>query len=138
MKVQVDKAVLAGYRRRALRRFPNEYMETIWGKVSKEAIQICAFYPIDHKGQQEWLEYEPADVEDQKERQDGPDHPKLQYLGSIHSHPDADGEPSEADWQSSRQDGERVMGIYQIVRNGGRKRGKVRFYSEPLQELEIT
>ena len=137
MIVKVDRRVLAGYRRRALKKYPLEYMESIFGRVVGQTINILAFYPIEHRGTPEECEYEQSAVEESKDGTDCP--PKMKWLGTIHSHPDGGGEPSGADWETSRADGEVVSGIYQILpRRGKRKLGRVRFYSEPLQELKIS
>ena len=137
MKVQVSRSVLNGYRKRALKKYPDEYMESIFGRVDGQKIVILAFYPLDHEGSPDQCKYETASVDEQKDGEDCP--PKMKWLGTIHSHPDCEGCPSEADWETARMDGEVISGIYQILpRKVGRKLGKVRFYSEPLQELETV
>lgn len=138
MKIQVSRSVLNGYRKRALKKYPDEYMESIFGRIDGQKIVILAFYPIEHEGSPDQCKYETASVDEQKDGEDCP--PKMKWLGTIHSHPDCEGCPSEADWETARMDGEVVSGIYQILprKNGGRKFGKVRFYSEPLQELETV
>ncbi len=137
MKVQVARNVLDGYRRRALKKYPDEYMESIFGRVDGQTILIMAFYPIEHKGTPEKCEYETAAIDEQQDGTDCP--PNMKWLGTIHSHPDASAHPSGADWETARIDGELVSGIYQILpTRGKRKTGKVRFYSEPLQELETV
>jgi proteasome lid subunit RPN8/RPN11 len=137
MKVQVSRSVLSGYRKRALKKYPDEYMESIFGRVDGQTVLILAFYPIEHKGTPEKCEYDAASVDEQKDGEDCP--PKMKWLGTIHSHPDASAQPSEADWETGRIDGELISGIYQILpTRGKRKTGKVRFYSEPLQELETV
>ena len=60
MKVNVSQDVLSSFRRRALRRYPKEYMETIWGHVKGGEGYIYAFHPIKHKSDNESIEYEPA------------------------------------------------------------------------------
>ena len=137
MIVKVDRRVLSGYRRRALKKYPLEYMESVFGRVAGQTINILAFYPIEHKGTTETCKYDVAAIDEQKGGEDSP--PKMKWLGTIHSHPDGGWCPSEADWETSRIDGETVSGIYQILpRRGKRKLGRVRFYSEPLQELKIS
>lgn len=139
MKVQVSRSVLNGYRKRALKKYPSEYLESIFGRINGKTIQILAFYPMEHKGTPESCEYETIIVEEQQDGEDAP--PKMKWLGTIHSHPDSQGHPSEADWVSARTDGEIISGIYQIwphKTGRGRKTCKVRFYSEPWQELEVV
>jgi proteasome lid subunit RPN8/RPN11 len=137
MRVQVSRSVLNGYRKRALKKYPDEYLESIFGRIDGQVIRILAFYPMEHDGSPDACRYETVVVDEQKDGEDSP--PKMKWLGTIHSHPDAQGHPSEADWESARMDGEIVSGIYQILpHKGKRKTGKVRFYSEPLQELETV
>lgn len=139
MRIQVDRRVLKGFRQRALKKYPLEHLETIFGFVKSNVIHIVSFCPIDHDSKPDRCEYLVADIEEQRDKEDFPEYRKLQLLGTIHSHPDAPGEPSEADWQTSRIDGDLVSGIYQILprKRGQRKYGKVKFFADPVQELEI-
>jgi hypothetical protein len=66
MKVKVSPDVLSSFRRRALRRYPKEYMETIWGHVKGGEGYIYAFHPIKHKSDNESIEYEPVEIEEQR------------------------------------------------------------------------
>jgi proteasome lid subunit RPN8/RPN11 len=139
MKVQVARSVLDGFRKRALKKYPSEYMETIFGRISGQVIQILAFYPIEHEGTPGRCAYYAAAMEEQQDGTDCP--PKMKWLGTIHSHPEGSSTPSDADWETAREDGEVISGIYQILpslKRKGRKIGKVKFYSEPVQELEIV
>ena len=133
MKVNVSQDVLSRFRRRALRRYPKEYMETIWGRVRGGEAYIYAFHPIKHAGDRESLEYEPVDIEEQRDEEAPLE--KMIFLGTIHTHPDSDIEPSQADWETARVDGDTVIGICQIVMNKGRRAARIRFYSEPIDEL---
>lgn len=138
MRVQVDRRVLKGFRQRALKKYPLEYMETIFGSVKNNVIQIVFFSPIDHSATTNSCQYSLHAIEEQQDKEDLTEFRNLQMLGTIHSHPDAPIEPSEGDWYTSRTDGDIVSGIYQICpRKGRRKYGKVRFYADPVQELEI-
>lgn len=138
MKVQVSRSVLNGFRQRALKKYPLEHLETVWGKISHHAIQVIAFYPVDHTSKPDACIYSPTDIEEQREKEVDFPEGNLKFLGTIHSHPDAAPWPSESDWETAREDGETIMGIFQILPMGkGRKKTKVGFYSDPLQELEV-
>lgn len=137
IKVVVDNRVLGGYRRRALRHFPNEYMETLWGRISNNVITIIAFQAIEHEATTKDLSYDDDQIFIQTE--DANDE-KLQLLGTIHSHPypthtctkcgtTADPSPSKADWVDMADNSEIVSGVCAIwVRESGRKQTKIQFW----------
>ncbi len=133
MKVNVSQDVLSSFRRRALRRYPKEYMETIWGRVKGGEAYIYAFHPIKQESDNESVKYEPADIEEQRD-EEAPQE-KMRLLGTIHTHPDSGIEPSQSDWETARVDGDLIIGICQITTSKGRKSSQVRFYSEPIDEL---
>lgn len=135
MKICVASDVLAGYRRRALRRYPREYMETIWGKVRDDRIDVCAFYPVDHTGTRNDCQYYPSDLEAQK---DDAEDVKLQMIGTIHSHPDGSSGPSGADIATANTDGDIVSGILQITRRNGRRRTNTLFFVGEIVPVEIS
>ncbi len=133
MKVNVSQDVLSSFRRRALRRYPKEYMETIWGRVKGGEAYIYAFHPIKHESDKESVRYEPVEIEEQRDEEAPLE--KMILLGTIHTHPDSGIEPSQSDWETARVDGDLLIGICQIVMSKGRKSSRVRFYSEPIDEL---
>jgi proteasome lid subunit RPN8/RPN11 len=136
MKVNVSQDVLSSFRRRALRRYPKEYMETIWGQVKGGEGYIYTFHPIQHKSDTESVEYEPVEIEEQRNEEAPLE--KMTLLGTIHTHPDGSLEPSQSDWVTARVDGDMLIGICQIVMSNGRKSSRVRFYSEPIDELKAA
>ncbi len=133
MKVNVSQDVLSSFRRRAFRRYPKEYMETIWGRVKGGEAYIYAFHPIRHEGDRESVRYEPAEIEEQRDEEAPLE--KMVLLGTIHTHPDSSIEPTQSDWETARIDGDMIIGICQIVMSKGRKSSRIRFYSEPIDEL---
>jgi proteasome lid subunit RPN8/RPN11 len=141
LKIKVASSVLRGFRRRALRSYPLEHLETVWGRITADGIHIFAFHPIDHKPTRNTCEYTEnteADFEGQRD-EDAPKW-KLEVLGTIHSHPDcSDASPSEADWELSVESKETISGIYLINKaKNGRRQTAVRFYSGAVHETEIT
>jgi hypothetical protein len=81
MKVKVSPDVPSSFRRRALRRYPKEYMETIWGQVKGGEGYLYAFHPIKHKSDNQSIEYEPAEIEEQRDEE--PPLEKMILLGTI-------------------------------------------------------
>ena len=130
MRIVIAKDVVRGFRRRALRRYPKEYMETVWGFVRGDIVYICALYPLEHDGKRDACLYTFDDIDAQQE--DAADF-KLEVIGTIHTHPDGGCAPSEDDWETSTRDGDVVSGICQILRKNNRRRCRVRFYTgDPL------
>ena len=133
MKVNVSQDVLSSFRRRAFRRYPREYMETIWGRVKGGEAYIYAFHPIRHESDRESVWYDPAEIEEQRDEEAPLE--KMVLLGTIHTHPDSSIEPTQSDWETARVDGDMIIGICQIVMSKGRRTSRIRFYSEPIDEL---
>ena len=108
-------------------------METIWGRVKGGEAYIYAFHPIRHESDRESVRYEPAEIEEQRDEEAPLE--KMVLLGTIHTHPDSSIEPTQSDWETARVDGDMLIGICQIVMSKGRKSSRIRFYSEPIDEL---
>lgn len=134
MKVIVAADIIAAFRRRALRRYPREYMETIFGRATGGAVHIFAFHPIPHDATRAACYYAPQEIESQRE--DAEEH-KLELLGTIHSHPDGGSSPSEEDWETAGSDGEIVSGICQILKRKNRLRCRIRFYAGEMTEIQV-
>jgi len=94
---------------------------------------IYAFHAIKPKGDSESIEYEPVEIEEQRDEEAPLE--KMTLLGTIHTHPEGDIVPSQSDWETARVDGDLLIGICQVVVSQGRKSSRVRFYSEPIDEL---
>jgi proteasome lid subunit RPN8/RPN11 len=131
MLVKCDRKVWRCFVRRALRRYPNEYMEAVWGRVLADSILICAITGVEHKATQSEIDYEPEDASEQ-------DITKLQYLGTIHSHPDDSAcHPSETDWRDALINEELLMGILAINKRKIRRRTRGVFWPQ-TRPLDIT
>ena len=135
MRVLVSGDVLAAFRRRAVRRYPREYMETIWGKMVNGDAHIFSFQTIPHTGTRETCEYVYSDIVSQREdaEEDG-----LTMLGTIHTHPDGGSGPSESDMETARTDGDMVSGILQVLRVNGKKRTHFCFFVAQVSDLAVT
>lgn len=129
MAIQIAKCVLRNFRRRALRRYPREYVETIWGRKTRGGFHIVAFQEMEHSSSTCHVDFDREELRSQVGRCDS----GLICLGTIHSHPygelkECDCGPSEFDWNRFREDGEIVSGIYGLWRRKGKLRGRVRFF----------
>jgi proteasome lid subunit RPN8/RPN11 len=111
-RVVVDTKAEAGYRRRALRRLPNEYLETLWGYVRGTTAYVCVFMPLEHKARPQSLEYNDCDWE--HDADEAREH-NLHLIGSIHSHPRREDTVfSETDARGVFDTSEIIMGICSI------------------------
>lgn len=153
MKVVVDGKQLRRFRRRALKAFPLEYVEALWGTATPEALTIKAFVSLPHTAQQinaacsvcgnrddsTSLNYEDKSIRKLKKDALSAD---LQFLGTIHSHPErkADTYPSDTDNEVSRKHAELVMGIMAIWESevSKRKRSNVKWWTPQLALQDIS
>ena len=127
MNLFIDRKALAGFRRRALRRYPLEYIETLWGMSNKSGgVSIVEFRQLDHEATTDSVEFDAEDTE--AGIRDG----KLTQLGTIHTHPDmAYCEPSEDDWHDAGDRKEIIIGVMAIPARAPDKpvrRSRVQFY----------
>lgn len=112
--------------RRARRRFPDEYIESIYGRSGKAGqVQICSFEAIDHdatrKNITDW---------DENDMPNGEKWGPLTCLGTIHTHPRVEEvSPSEDDWEFYEQQGETISAVCCFWRGKKRKvKSRVRFF----------
>lgn len=130
----VSRLQLRNFIRRARRRYPDEYIETIWGrKGSSGTHQICSFQNVDHDAT-------PFNITDWDEADmpNGQQHGNLVCLGTIHSHPNiSDASPSEDDWDFFRQEREIVSAICLLTPVNGKLKSRVRwFISQAMIDVE--
>lgn len=126
MQLYICKSALAKFRRRAIRRHPKEYLETLWGLVNADGtLSIVEFHKEDHVATEDAVETFDEDAGRFGIR-DGP----LKQLGTIHTHTDciADCIPSEADWEDVMSTGELIMGVMTIRKQKDRFVSRLRFY----------
>jgi proteasome lid subunit RPN8/RPN11 len=120
--VLVDQREVGNFRRRAIRRYPLEYIECIWGYKKDGVFYICAFQPLKHKATRDYIEIESEHEPDYGERA-----ASLTLMGTIHTHPDSECAPSLVDWESI-QPGEQIMGIMSVTKERGRHYTEIRFF----------
>lgn len=152
MRVTVDRKQLQRFRARALKTYPQEYIEVVLGENRGDHLVIKKFVQIAHKatktdqlcsvcGQatdQRSLDYTEDEMETCKRmaRDEG-----LQILGSIHSHPDqqADTYPSDTD-NASCTTYDLLLGIMAIWKAGKRKRSSVKWWlpQQSVQDISYS
>ena len=123
MRLCVSQRELRNFRRRAMRRYPNEYLEALWGIKNGSGWSVVEFRPIEHDAGTETIDYDGA--EGAFGERDG----SLVRLGLIHTHPDTpECAPSEHDWKDSSEVKELITGIFTIEKIGPRLRSRIRFF----------
>ena len=126
MPLHISQKGLAAFRRRALRRYPKEYLETLWGCANADgSISVVEFCPVEiEEASEDAVETSDEDA-GQYGIRDGP----LTQLGTIHTHPDGmDCAPSEEDWADVEESRELIMGILLIQKIKTRLRTWTKFY----------
>jgi proteasome lid subunit RPN8/RPN11 len=133
-EIVVDRKVLDGFKRRALRLYPREFIEQIVGKVVDHEVRIYAFRELEHQA----TRYEVVIDEDMDPMTEGEEESRYQILGTIHTHPQASIEPSEIDWEAMARDGELVMGICSIRKTAKRRFVSFAFYNSGRTYMQLT
>lgn len=131
--VCVDKKILEGFKKRALKALPCEVAEEIWAKVRRGTANITHFQPVppdtssrDH-------------VEMTFDAEMGAEHSGARLIGSLHSHPSSlDYSPSDEDLEDACMEKERVMGICCIGKKNGRRFFGFAFYARDGRPLRFV
>lgn len=152
-RIVVDKYILDGFKRRALKEFPKEHIEAILGKAQADGtiLQIHAFDEIE-KYESKKYEVNYAQPEDEIEAGT-----TLKYYGTLHTHPTTDTTPSSYDWKDflgTQEDeclvgGEKrgyyvhtmadeIMGIMYINKNTRQKFFGFAFYNRQGNQIELV
>ena len=133
-EVVVDRKVLDGFKRRALKLYPREFIEQIVGRIVDHQGRIYAFRELEHQA----TRYEVVIDEDMDPMTEGEDESRYQILGTIHTHPQSTIEPSDIDWEAMARDGELVMGICAIRKTAKRRFVSFAFYNVRKEQIQLT
>jgi proteasome lid subunit RPN8/RPN11 len=135
--ITVDRKAEAAFRRRALKAYPNEFIDLLLGKVVNGVAHVCVFAPIEQKATTHYVEY---DIDEMQDVHENYADLKLELIGSVHSHPDCvDAHFSIGDLLDVQDTDERVMGICSIAAHPetGRKSCKI-LYWPACRPLPVT
>lgn len=133
-EVVIDRKVLDGFKRRALKLYPREFIEQIVGRMVDHQCRIYAFRELEHEA----TRYEVVIDEDMDPMTEGEDEKQFQILGTIHTHPQSTIEPSDIDWEAMARDDELVMGICAIRRTSRRRFVSFAFYNARKEQMQLT
>ncbi len=133
-EIVVDRKVLEGFKRRALRKYPLELLEQVVGRVSGEQVRVFAFQAIEHEATERDITLD----DDVNPMTEGEDAKRFDILGTIHSHPMDTVEPSPLDWSSMKEDGELVMGVCSIRKTLKRRFVSFAFFNRQKNQMQLT
>lgn len=132
-RVLISKSLLSSFRKLVLEHYPNEVMNTLWGRVEGDTVLISALKTPEQNATDRELTYYDADAISPQTQLRG-EH----YLGTIHSHPDCvDATPSQHDWDTAYSSGERVFGVMRVSKQGNKFKMEVKFW-EPRPEITVV
>lgn len=131
-RIVLDRKLLDGFKKRALKKYPNEYMEVMLGEISRGKARIFSFQDFDHSGTPtNIITDDDACHNEDREAFDQP------ILGSLHTHPNGIAQPSELDLQTAAEDGEKVWGICAISKRKNRRYVSWGFFDTEGQAVEL-
>jgi proteasome lid subunit RPN8/RPN11 len=133
-EVVVDRKVLEGFKRRALKVYPLELLEQVVGRVGEGQARVFAFQAIEHEATERDITLD----DDVNPMTEGEDAKRFDILGTIHSHPMDTVEPSPLDWSSMKEDGEFVMGVCSIRRTLKRRFVSFAFFNRKREQMQLT
>lgn len=133
-EVVVDRKVLAGFKKRALKAYPREIIEQVVGKLNGRQAIVFAFRELEHEGTRARINMD----EDVNPMTEGEDDHRFAILGTIHTHPQDTIIPSALDWESMKQDGELVMGVCSIRKSARRRFVSFAFFNEDREHVQLT
>lgn len=133
-EVVVDRKVLDGFKRRALKVYPLELLEQVVGRVVEGQVRVFAFQAIEHEATERDITLD----DDVNPMTEGEDQKRFDILGTIHSHPMDTVEPSRLDWSSMKEDGEFVMGVCSIRKTARRRFVSFAFFNRKQEQMQLT
>lgn len=132
-RVLLPKSLLASFRKLAEGAYPNEVMQTLWGRIEGESVMIYSLRNVDQQASPDMVV---ARVDDMvSPARDTKEH----FIGSIHSHPDMQHpHPSTADWDGSYTCGEHLFAVMALVKKpSGKFSAETRFW-QPRPHIQIV
>jgi len=109
-RILISKKLIAEFRKRAIAAYPQEHMETCWGRIEGSSVIIEALHTPHQHATTDTVRYQESDA--LAKAGSG-----LAYIGSCHSHPDStDATPSQVDWDTSFSSGEHVFGVMRVAK----------------------
>lgn len=107
----LDQKLLREFRKTAVKAYPSEVMNTLWGRVEGDSILVHHLRSVEQEAGTHEVKAYVSDMV-------GPvSQTAEQYLGSIHSHPDCwDASPSIQDWHNAYVCGEKIFAVMSLAK----------------------
>jgi proteasome lid subunit RPN8/RPN11 len=137
MNVVIAEPIWDSFVARSKRHHPLEHIEAIWGTETVDGFRILELHRLRITTRtQNCLDYDDIELARQKwlAEKEG-----LQFLGTVHSHPhrDNDSAPSFIDHIKALKDGERIMGILHLWKEGARFKSTIDWWF-PQKPLDFN
>ncbi len=133
-EIVVDRKVLDGFKRRALKVYPLDLLEQVVGRIVENQVRVFAFQAIEHEATRRDITLD----DDVNPMTEGEDTRRYDILGTIHSHPMDTVEPSSLDWSSMKEDGELIMGVCSIRKTAKRRFVSFAFFNRKHEQMQLT
>ena len=126
VRVMIDKKLLGEFKKKAIKAYPSELMNTLWGRVEGDSVIIHHLRDVEQQASNDKVEAFVSDMVSPISQT------AEQYLGSLHSHPDCgDPSPSYQDWLNAYNCGERVFGVMSLVKGPSGRFSDALMWNEP-------
>lgn len=131
-EVVIDKRVLEGFKKRALKHYPREFLEIMLGRVDGERVFVYGFETFDHEGDRDtiWVDPESKFNDDQ-------DIHRHAILGTVHTHCDVSPDPSPTDWRNARAEKELIFAVCGIRKSRGGRRFVSWWFGDPVARKQL-
>lgn len=137
MKIVLPRVAFNAFREVAYTVYPKEHLTALIGLVAGGSVEVTNFLEIPHTHpRKDTITYGEDDLNSTKMRavRQG-----KRFIGTIHTHPGIDScsHPSRSDMESGVNDGELLMGILYVWKEGRKFRSSLEFF-EPRPPIKVS
>jgi proteasome lid subunit RPN8/RPN11 len=130
-RIIVSKQAITAFRREAIKAHPNEFLQTLWGRIQGDTVLVHAIRPVEHRATAGSID---LTLQDTMAPAQGTD----QFIGTIHSHPDTkDATPSQTEWEDAFSTGEHVFGVMRVMQKPNGKFETELEWWEPRASIQM-
>lgn len=122
-EIIVEKSLLDGFKRRCYKQLPNEHLEVLRGTIDEAGVAtVTGLMKVPYRATPEEVETEFYDSPEDE-------------IGTLHSHPDGAGSPSDEDINELKGS---IIGICAISQRGKRKYTSFSFWQVSASPIDLT